>query len=313
MKLDHLTLFAQLQYYPSLNKACDKLYISHQALSKIIKNLETEFDTQLIQRNTKGISFTTSGELLCKTAVEISDLLNNTKKALTASYIKNNSQKLTIYTDSFTNENLLAQFLPFIYVEYPTLTIHIEKMDSLQESSISHTDKYLSDLNQLSSQENALCIFSFFNKDSSHTKLDTALTSDLILTNEIKLLGTSPAPLDADQVNTLIVNERIYGKENAFINYMRQYFSSLYLVQSQNQCIKALQKNSYTIDIANNIKVPLPGIYMQPFKPAIYFNTYTFTSPQSSETARLFAQLLREFFLNSLTSNGGTIHEYQTT
>ena len=62
----------------NITKAAQKLFISQPALTYRIKQLETEFKTNLIARGKKGIEFTVKGEYLVQYS---KDMLNQLRKA----------------------------------------------------------------------------------------------------------------------------------------------------------------------------------------------------------------------------------------
>ena len=49
----------------SITKAARQLYITPQGLSKTLKNLESELQTTLLNRNTSGVTLTETGQYLC--------------------------------------------------------------------------------------------------------------------------------------------------------------------------------------------------------------------------------------------------------
>lgn len=68
----------------SITKAAEALYTSQPALTTRIKQIEREFNAQLIQRTAKGVNFTPQGEVVLESALkwlndydQIKDRLNN--------------------------------------------------------------------------------------------------------------------------------------------------------------------------------------------------------------------------------------------
>ncbi len=64
MTLQDLEYFRVTCTEKSITKAARLLYITPQGLSKTIKNLEKDFNTTLLNRNTSGVTLTTSGQYL---------------------------------------------------------------------------------------------------------------------------------------------------------------------------------------------------------------------------------------------------------
>lgn len=71
-----------LYYERSITKAAKVLFTSQPALSKRIQNLEDEFSVTIITRSKKGITFTTEGEYLVNYAIDMINLLQQTKDNL---------------------------------------------------------------------------------------------------------------------------------------------------------------------------------------------------------------------------------------
>ena len=64
--LDQLKTFYTIVQTGSFKKAANSLYISQPTVSTQIKKLECQLNTQLLQRNKKGIFLTKSGSQLYK-------------------------------------------------------------------------------------------------------------------------------------------------------------------------------------------------------------------------------------------------------
>lgn len=61
MDTKDLKCFIKICEEKSINKAAHQLYITPQGLSKVVRNLETELETELLQRSSKGVEPTESG------------------------------------------------------------------------------------------------------------------------------------------------------------------------------------------------------------------------------------------------------------
>ncbi|MGI6070488.1 MAG: LysR family transcriptional regulator [Blautia sp.] len=64
MNIKELEYFKTICEEKSITKAARQLYITPQGLSRTIKNLEYEFQTKLLNRNTTGITLTEAGKYL---------------------------------------------------------------------------------------------------------------------------------------------------------------------------------------------------------------------------------------------------------
>lgn len=72
----------QLQYYveivcqKSFTRAAESLFVSQSALSKSVRTLEQEFETELIDHSSKDFLLTPEGELFYEYARKILDFFN---------------------------------------------------------------------------------------------------------------------------------------------------------------------------------------------------------------------------------------------
>ena len=71
MRLEQLEYFIKVADKQSLSYAAEELFISQQALSTSIKNLETEFKTKLFIRTPRGMSLSEDGKYFYEKAVKI--------------------------------------------------------------------------------------------------------------------------------------------------------------------------------------------------------------------------------------------------
>ena len=71
MDLKQLTYFVTIVEQKSFSKAASVLHISQPSLSNAIKNLEDEVGFKLLERNTRNIGLTESGQLLYERALHI--------------------------------------------------------------------------------------------------------------------------------------------------------------------------------------------------------------------------------------------------
>lgn len=77
MTIKDLENFRTVCLEQSITKAARQLYITPQGLSKSIKNLESELNTQLLNRNSSGITLTETGQYLYEHLHELLDSYYN--------------------------------------------------------------------------------------------------------------------------------------------------------------------------------------------------------------------------------------------
>lgn len=84
MRIEQLEYLIMLKEKKSLNEAAKNLYISHQALGKSIKSLESELGVDILDRSSKSCVFTPEGEVILESAKrllkEYHRLLNKLKQ-----------------------------------------------------------------------------------------------------------------------------------------------------------------------------------------------------------------------------------------
>lgn len=97
----------------NITKAAQSLYMSQPALTSRLQHIEREFGVQIVHRSTKGIRFTSEGEYLVNSSVEIVDRLNKIRDEIRG-IANENSGTIEIgasnYFTMYTLPNLLKQF-----------------------------------------------------------------------------------------------------------------------------------------------------------------------------------------------------------
>ena len=71
MNMDHFVYFIETVKNNSFTVAAQKLYINQSTISKAIRTLEKEYDTELIDRTAKRFKLTSAGEVFYHSAVKI--------------------------------------------------------------------------------------------------------------------------------------------------------------------------------------------------------------------------------------------------
>ncbi|MBQ2994591.1 MAG: LysR family transcriptional regulator [Peptococcaceae bacterium] len=79
MQLDQLKCFAEVAETKSFSKAAEKLFMTQQAISKNVKNLEDDLGCELFYRTRNGVVLTQSGEIV----IEFAQKYYEMEKALT--------------------------------------------------------------------------------------------------------------------------------------------------------------------------------------------------------------------------------------
>lgn len=120
MYFDALRTFITVVEEKNFTKAAEKLLLSQPSVSVHIKNLEEEFQTQLLIRSPKTLKLTLSGEVLYERAKQMMQIYENTKIEI---YEQQNTIKGTLHiAASFTiGEYILPTLLAKLSKKYPML------------------------------------------------------------------------------------------------------------------------------------------------------------------------------------------------
>ncbi len=132
INLNILKYFYEVAQIKNITQASKKLNISQPALTKAIKELETELNTTLLIRNNKGITLTKEGKILYEYSKTMFQKLQTTIK--TINNPKEQKQHLYIGT---TTTNFLEPILPVlneIRKKHPNIQIHmfLEEIEVLE-------------------------------------------------------------------------------------------------------------------------------------------------------------------------------------
>lgn len=126
MKLQDLVYFKQLAETRSFTETAEAFYISQPSISIALKRLESEFNARLItrDRSSKSVELTKSGELLYKNAIEILNLVNQTKKDI------HDIETKDVYLGFLPT--IGGHFLPELF---PELTAYLGALRFIEEES----------------------------------------------------------------------------------------------------------------------------------------------------------------------------------
>lgn len=124
----------QIRYYiaiaeaKNITEAAKKLHIAQPPLSQMLKQLEQELDTCLVERQGRQISLTDSGRVLYNESLKIIKQIEETERLVkdTSSGTKGN---LTIGINTLSAEELVPGLLRF-QEKYPQITFDIHQNES---------------------------------------------------------------------------------------------------------------------------------------------------------------------------------------
>ena len=122
MEFKHIEYFIETANHKSISKAAEALFISQQALSRCIQNLEAELNCKLFERTVKGSVLTEDGKLIYDKFLPITEQYRNAEEeVLTA--LSSRPQTLTFACVPsifrFLDTELLFEFEDM----YPNITV----------------------------------------------------------------------------------------------------------------------------------------------------------------------------------------------
>ena len=82
MNTKELECFLAVCEEKSIHKAADRMFISVQGMSRIIKKLESEIGAEILHRTPQGVRLTGEGEILARHAGSIIDNISNMNREI---------------------------------------------------------------------------------------------------------------------------------------------------------------------------------------------------------------------------------------
>ena len=161
MEFKHIEYFIETCNHKSISQAAESLYISQQALSRCIANIEAELGCTIFHRTVKGISLTEEGKYLYERFNPLVMEFRNTLSQ-TISYFEHKPKKLSFACAPFIFRVLGPELLLSFQETHPEITL-----DMLEVSDADCDSYVLSDTSHLAYwlflktvTENAWTIFS---------------------------------------------------------------------------------------------------------------------------------------------------------
>ena len=124
MRFDQLEYIISLQETGTISRTAEKYLISHQAVSKAIKALETELSVVLFERSVNGVIFTPAGKRFCIFAKTVLAEKNSLERDILPYQVKKQfsiTAHLNIYALSRFITSPFLDFIDKIQFRYPHL------------------------------------------------------------------------------------------------------------------------------------------------------------------------------------------------
>ena len=129
MDFKQLEIFVCVAKNRSFSKAAEDLFISQPSVSSQIRTLETTLGTQLLIRNTKGVSLTKDGlEFLCQ-AQKILSMRDQAMISVKGND-KNTYGAIDIISSTIPAQHLLPELITSFKEKWPNIVFRVEQADS---------------------------------------------------------------------------------------------------------------------------------------------------------------------------------------
>lgn len=127
MRAEHIKYFLALAENHSITKTAQEFFTTHQSVSKTIRQLEEEMETQLFERSQKGMHLTPQGQLMLPVAQET--LQSFHKLRLNIQHLnrcQNMEGTLHLINSPIANAVIAQSLLNDFQLLYPKVHYHIE-------------------------------------------------------------------------------------------------------------------------------------------------------------------------------------------
>ena len=124
VKLELYKVFKEVAEAGNITAAAQALYISQSAVSQSIKQLESDLQTRLFARNSRGVTLTADGKLLYEYVRSAIGLLETGEAKLSQTRELQMGQ-LTIGASDTVTSQFLLPYLDSFHRQYPAIHIQI--------------------------------------------------------------------------------------------------------------------------------------------------------------------------------------------
>lgn len=171
LNLNSLKIFLAVATSNSFLEASNKLYISQPAISKSINKLEEDLGVTLFYRANKGVTLTSSGEILLKYVKDTQKLLHACERMLAAN---NNSESgsIVIGAQSHIVRNYLLEHIGNFRKTHPNVVFKIIDLSTLGliEALQKHEIDFVIDSSPINTPYNNMKILPIYKLDTCFIK-----------------------------------------------------------------------------------------------------------------------------------------------
>ncbi|MGI1658281.1 MAG: LysR family transcriptional regulator [Desulfitobacterium sp.] len=295
MKIENFSYLLEIQRYGSISVASERLHLTRQALSAIIRSLEHELGVVLLERTNTGVSLTEHGKEVCETAKKILWELKTSKKQLAGELGAEVKGTLILHTDKLTSLKVLPKLLAEFSIKYPNITLVTDIVPAQDYFKNTHLES------------NDIYLFTYHsNEVEGKEELPLGINSKIFRRNEL-LIGLHSNHID-EPLNQF--SKGLQGKK-AIIN-AEEFDESLWLKRVLSQ--RGLEKIDFisnalvykdlvkefailTVELNTDIQIlELKDIAFFPFDDPIMVDSYYYTSENANVVVEVFIKELSKSY-----------------
>ncbi|MDL4841986.1 LysR family transcriptional regulator [Aquibacillus rhizosphaerae] len=205
MNIEALQHFNKVYQMNSINSAAKELFITPQGLSKTIKQLELEFETELFDRGPRGMEATEAGELLYARSQHIVYLMEDLKKEI--SIISGRRGTLNVVVTFSSTAAIPVEFLYEFSKSYPDIQVKIKELPDE------------SNLNQLFQEEvDVGLVTDYEDIENCESELIALGEAVVVVSKEHRLAKKDQISVEDLKGEPIVVKSVGKGKEHSFVD-----------------------------------------------------------------------------------------------
>ena len=295
MNTEHLRYLLTVAECGSIRGACEQLQLKQQYLSNLVKNLETQFGTQIFTRHSRGVTPTEDGYYLLGYAQQIVALADTMSRDYL--YPSSAAQRairtdLIIYTPPIqSSKRFVRNFRHFLTI-FPNVRL-ILRQQSRAES-----------LESLESQDNAICLYpSRKNMNDIESVLPEALKAIRVRSSQMVAV-TSAENSTAygrreiscqELVNLPLVSYSPWGLDNSVVAMLLKDSSDLlHELISQGDLYAIMDRGIATAE----------GLIQIPLKEEVQLNVYVIVNARAYEEQMVLRSAIDALLQASVINTG---------
>lgn len=218
INLNLYKIFYEVALSESISDASKKMFITQSAVSKAIKKLEEDLNTNLFYRNSKGVKLTQKGEELLFYVEEAFNNLVTAKRTMIESKTLNKG-KISIGVPSQIGSFYIFEDITNFHKKYPNIEITIISKTTTQLLKLleQHEIDFIIDTSPINTKIDNIIIQPLIEVENCFVaKSDTLIDVDKIKT--IKDLAKYPLVLPIKGTDNRKQLDKIFEKNNAELN-----------------------------------------------------------------------------------------------